>query len=189
MAGLDNPYLGRILKMKISQKYVFFLIALLMPFGSHAESGKSIIPQHFPNPELATDVTAGTGQTFRWDQLTIATSSGETRAFRIEVAETSRQRVQGLQLRRDLESGTGMLFDFKVVQPVAMWMKNTFISLDMLFIAADGRILNIARGTTPLSLETVASAGPVLGVLEIRAGTADRLGIKAGDRVQYPIFQ
>ena len=138
---------------------------------------------------VTPSVAAEAGETFHWDQLTIATGSGQSRAFRVEVAETPRQRVQGLQLRHSLESGDGMLFDFEVVQPVAMWMKNTFVSLDMLFIAADGRILNIARGTTPLSLATIPSTGPVRGVLEIRAGTADRLGIKAGDMVQYPIFQ
>ena len=138
---------------------------------------------------IAPSVGAEAGETFRWDQLTIVTSSGQSRSFRVEVAETPRQRVQGLQLRRGLESGDGMLFDFEIVQPVGMWMTNTFVSLDMLFIAADGRILNIARGTTPLSLATIPSTGPVRGVLEIRAGTADRLGIKAGDMVQYPIFQ
>ncbi|NQV83258.1 MAG: DUF192 domain-containing protein [Rhodospirillales bacterium] len=132
---------------------------------------------------------AQTGETFRWDTLTIVTGAGERHAFRVEVAETPRQRVQGLQLRANLKPDTGMLFDFETVQPVAMWMKNTFVSLDMLFIAADGRILNIAPNTTPLSLATIASAGPVRGVLEIRGGTSAQLGINTGDRVQYPIFR
>ncbi len=76
-----------------------------------------------------------------------------------------------------------MLFDFQRAVPVAMWMKNTFIPLDMLFIAADGRIVNIARRTVPQSLETIPSAAPVRWVLELNAGAAARLGIRAGDRV------
>jgi uncharacterized protein len=132
---------------------------------------------------------AGAEETFRWDRLSIVTSSGEVRAFRVEIAETPRQRSQGLQLRRALAPDTGMLFDFETVHPVAMWMKNTFLSLDMLFIAADGRILNIAANTTPLSLSAIASAGPARGVLEVGGGTSARLGIKAGDRVQHSIFK
>ena len=97
--------------------------------------------------------------------------------------------MQGLQHRKGLSPDAGMLFDFKVAQPVAMWMKNTYVPLDMLFIDRGGLILNIAQDTTPLSLTGVASAGPAKGVLEIRAGTAARLGIKSGDRVHHPVFQ
>ena len=88
-----------------------------------------------------------------------------------------------------MDSDAGMLFDFQTVEPVPMWMKNTYVPLDMLFIAADGRILNIARDTAPLDLTPIPSAGLVRGVLEIRAGTTVKLGIKAGDRVSHRIFQ
>ena len=81
-----------------------------------------------------------------------------------------------------------MLFDFKAEQPVAFWMKNTYVSLDMIFIKADGRILSIAENTEPLSERRVSSGGPVRGVLEVVAGTAKKLGIKPGDRVAHRIF-
>ncbi|MBC8338743.1 MAG: DUF192 domain-containing protein [Alphaproteobacteria bacterium] len=128
-------------------------------------------------------------EAFRRDTLSIVTGQGETYVFQIEVAETDRQRTQGLQYRKSLGPDAGMLFDFKTPQPVGMWMKNTYVPLDMLFIAPDGRILNIARDTTPLSLAGIASAGPAKAVLEVRAGTAVRLGLRAGDRVRHAIFE
>ncbi len=137
---------------------------------------------------VGTPAAARAGETFRWDRLTIVTSSAE-HSFRVEVAETPRQRTQGLQHRRSLDPDAGMLFDFETVEPVAMWMKNTYVPLDMLFIAADGKVLNIARDTTPLKLAPIPSAGPVRGVLEIRAGTAAKFGIQAGDKVRHSIFQ
>ena len=131
---------------------------------------------------------AGAEETFRWDRLSIVTSSGEVRAFRVEIAETPRQRSQGLQLRRALAPDTGMLFDFETVHPVAMWMKNTFISLDMLFLDRAGIIVHIARNTQPQSLRHISPGRPVRGVLEVNAGTAARLRIKVGDRVLHGMF-
>ena len=90
--------------------------------------------------------------------------------------------------RENLAADAGMLFDFGSSEKVAMWMKNTLIPLDMLFIKPGGIIANIASGTTPLSLAPVPSNGPVRGVLELKAGTAARLGIRPGDRVLHPIF-
>jgi uncharacterized membrane protein (UPF0127 family) len=82
-----------------------------------------------------------------------------------------------------------MLFDYDPPQPVAFWMKNTFISLDIIFIDGDGRILNIAENTTPLSLERLRSAGEVRGVLEINGGLSAKLGIKPGDKVRHELFE
>jgi uncharacterized membrane protein (UPF0127 family) len=82
-----------------------------------------------------------------------------------------------------------MLFDFGTTEPVAMWMQNTFISLDMLFIRADGRIARIAARTEPLSTRTIPSGEPVLSVLEINGGVAEKLGIKAGDMVEHTLFR
>ena len=79
-----------------------------------------------------------------------------------------------------------MLFNWREQQPVSMWMKNTYISLDMIFIRQNGQVANIARATTPLSLETVSSDGLVGAVLEVIAGTADRIGLKPGDMVLLP---
>jgi uncharacterized membrane protein (UPF0127 family) len=82
-----------------------------------------------------------------------------------------------------------MLFDFQREQDIAMWMRNTYVSLDMLFIRGDGRILRIAENTEPLSERIISSGGPVRGVLEVVAGTARKLGIQPGDRVAHPIFK
>ena len=91
--------------------------------------------------------------------------------------------------RRKLAPDAGMLFDYKTPQRVSMWMKNTFIPLDMIFIAADGRIVNIAERTVPQSKTVISSQGKIRGVLEINGGTVARLGIKPGDRVRHPIFE
>ena len=119
--------------------------------------------------------------------LEIASKTG-VHSFTVEVVATDEERAKGLMFRRELPEGRGMLFDFKREQPVAFWMKNTYVPLDMIFIRADGRILRIAENTQPMSESLVPSGGPVLGVLEVIAGTAKKLGIEPGDRVSYPIF-
>jgi uncharacterized membrane protein (UPF0127 family) len=90
--------------------------------------------------------------------------------------------------RKELPEGRGMLFDFKRDQEISMWMQNTYIPLDMIFIRADGRIHRIAQNTEPLSTRIVSSGGAVRAVLEVIGGTAKRLGIAPGDRVAHPIF-
>ena len=120
-------------------------------------------------------------------EVMVVTAKGRF-LFTVEVAGTGAQRQQGLQNRKSLAAGAGMLFDFERVQPVAMWMKNTLIALDMLFIDDAGRVVNVAENTVPLSLATIPSAAPVLAVLEVNAGTARRLGIQPGDQVLHPIF-
>ena len=116
-------------------------------------------------------------------------SGGQRHKFMVEVARNSNERATGLMFRTEMAPDAGMLFDYDREQPVSMWMKNTFIPLDMLFIRADGRIANIAEWTTPRSLDEVASKGPVKAVLELNGGTAARLGLKAGDRVRHALFQ
>jgi uncharacterized membrane protein (UPF0127 family) len=124
---------------------------------------------------------------FPTGELTIE-SAGGTHKFHVELATTPAQLEQGLMFRRSLAPDSGMLFDFQHPSPVSMWMKNTFIPLDMVFIDNRGRILNIAERTVPHSLDPVAAAGPARAVLEVNGGTAARLGIKPGDRVVFPIF-
>lgn len=128
---------------------------------------------------------------WRWaadrNTLEIVTKSG-VRVFAVEVAITNEERAKGLMYRKDLPEGRGMLFDFKPDQEVSMWMKNTYISLDMIFIRGDGRIARIAENTTPLSESIIPSGGPVAGVLEVAAGTAKKFGIAPGDRVAHPLF-
>ncbi|MBI1204897.1 MAG: DUF192 domain-containing protein [Rhodopseudomonas sp.] len=119
--------------------------------------------------------------------LEIASKTG-VHVFSVEIADTDAARAKGLMFRKELPEGQGMLFDFKQDQDVAFWMENTYIPLDMIFIRGDGRILNIAENTTPLSTRQIPSAGPVRGVLEVIAGTVRKYGIAPGDRVANPIF-
>ena len=120
--------------------------------------------------------------------LAIVTAKGARHDFRIELAVTPEQRSQGLMNRRSLAPDAGMLFVYAQTQEIAMWMKNTFVSLDMLFISAEGEVVRIAERTEPLSLTTIRSGSPVKGVLEVVAGTVARLGIRPGDRILHPAF-
>ncbi len=122
---------------------------------------------------------------FSSGEVTVISARGRF-VFSVELALNGAQRTQGLQFREWLAPSAGMLFDFQTSRPVTMWMKNTLIPLDMIFIGDDGRIRNIAAMTVPKSLRTVSSAGPVRYVLEVNGGTATRLGLKAGDRVKVP---
>jgi uncharacterized membrane protein (UPF0127 family) len=119
--------------------------------------------------------------------LEIATKSG-VHVFSVEMATTEEEKTTGLMYRKELPDGKGMLFDFSPEQQVSMWMKNTYIPLDMIFISADGRILRIAENTEPLSTKIISSGGPAKGVLEVIAGTAQKYGIRPGDRVAHPLF-
>ena len=109
-------------------------------------------------------------------------------AFRVELAATPASRSRGLMHRKEMADQNGMLFDFGSEQPVSMWMKNTWISLDMLFIDSTGKILQIAQETTPHSLEHIRSIFPVRAVLEINGGMSQTLGIKPGDHIRHPLF-
>ncbi len=124
---------------------------------------------------------------FETSPLSIVSGTG-VHNFTVELAVTPEQRARGLMFRQNLAADAGMLFDFGAPGKVAMWMKNTLISLDMIFIRSDGIIANISSDTVPMSLSPVPSNGPVRGVLELRAGTAARLGIRPGDRVRHSIF-
>ncbi len=112
-------------------------------------------------------------------------SGDKTRRFSVENAATAAQQAQGLMFRKSLADDAGMIFPFPQPRPAGFWMKNTLISLDIIFIGADGRIESIAENTVPYSLESVRSIGPVASVLELRGGLTRQLGIKAGDLVQY----
>lgn len=120
--------------------------------------------------------------------IEIATTKGVV-VLEVEVAQTDAERTTGLMYRKSLPEQHGMLFDFKTDQPVYMWMKNTYIPLDMLFIRSNGTIARIAANTTPFSTATISSGEPVRAVVEIAGGEAARLGIKPGDRVAHAIFQ
>lgn len=119
------------------------------------------------------------------DRLEILTAKGAV-PFTVELVDTDESRSKGLMFRKEMAADHGMLFDFRHEQPVWFWMKNTYLPLDMIFARADGRVVSVARDATPLSEETIASGGSVRFVFEVMAGTADRLGVKPGDRLVHP---
>jgi uncharacterized protein len=123
------------------------------------------------------------------DKLAIETADGRTLAFTVEVQHTPEELARGLMNRPSLPADAGMLFDFGSDRPVSMWMKNTLIPLDMVFIDKDGRITGIAQRAVPYSLEVIPSPGPVRAVLEINGGVAEKLGIRTGDRVAHSLFR
>jgi uncharacterized membrane protein (UPF0127 family) len=117
--------------------------------------------------------------------LVLKTDSGP-HSFTIELATTQAERALGLMYRRALPADAGMLFLYEKPQPLTMWMRNTFIPLDMVFIGADGKVHRIESRTEPFSTQIISSEGIVQGVLELNAGTAAGIGLKAGDEVVYP---
>lgn len=135
--------------------------------------------------QQTTDVAADT----QVEQLVIKSARSKAAlTYSIEVARTPHQKAMGLMFRRELQPFKGMLFPYEGEQPVSMWMKNTYIPLDMLFIKKNGEILRIEAMTEPFSERIVNSGGPVTGVLEIAGGEARRLGIEPGDVVSHPHF-
>ena len=127
-------------------------------------------------------------QRFPTGEVTIESATGAHK-FTVEIATTPAQMEQGLMFRRTLAPDAGMLFVFKTPSRASMWMKNTLIPLDMLFIDPQGRIINIAERRVPESLDTSGAAAPARAVLELNGGTAARLGIRPGDRVRSPALE
>ncbi len=127
-------------------------------------------------------------QSFERGALTIETGAGR-HDFEVELADTPPRRAQGLMFRQNVAPDAGMLFVYDDDRVISMWMKNTLIPLDMLFIHADGRIESIVPDTVPHDLTPIRSQGPVRAVLELAAGSAARLGIAPGDTVRHPAFQ
>jgi uncharacterized membrane protein (UPF0127 family) len=133
---------------------------------------------------------AGTADAkMRTDRLWLATGAGKETPIEVEIADTPEEKRLGLMFRTDLPEGTGMLFPYGEPREVAMWMHNTYIPLDMVFIRADGTVHRIEARAEPMSDRVINSDGPVSAVLELPGGAAERLGIKAGDRVRHPLFK
>lgn len=120
--------------------------------------------------------------TFTKGEVVVTTASGPHK-FAVELAISEAQREQGLMFRQSMPADAGMLFLYQEDQPIAMWMKNTYIPLDMVFIAADGTVVNVGERATPQSTAIIASDGPVRAALELNGGIAGKLGIKPGDKV------
>ena len=122
------------------------------------------------------------------EKMVVVTHDGVKHDFTVEMALTPEQQETGLMFRPTVPADGGMLFDWGSSREMAMWMRNTVAPLDMLFIDSDGTIRRIAENTTPQSLATIDSKGPVRGTVELAAGTAARLHIRVGDKVEQRIF-
>jgi uncharacterized membrane protein (UPF0127 family) len=126
---------------------------------------------------------------FARDSLVLHQADGTERAFDVELAVSPQQQAQGLMYRQSLAADAGMLFVYRPAREVSMWMKNTVIPLDMLFIAEDGEIVKIVERAVPFSLKTISSDSRIRAVLEINGGMVNRLGIRPGDRLGHPVFE
>ncbi|MEK1853315.1 MAG: DUF192 domain-containing protein [Phyllobacterium sp.] len=120
--------------------------------------------------------------------LTINTAKGDV-PFRVEIADTDNERERGLMFRKDLKDNSAMLFVFDETRLVTMWMENTPSALDMLFLDDNGRISAIRENAVPFSRDIISSGGPVRFVVEVKAGTARRLGLTIGDKVRHPAIE
>jgi uncharacterized membrane protein (UPF0127 family) len=117
----------------------------------------------------------------------LITASGR-HDFRVWIADDDQSRARGLMFVKSLPAGTGMLFLFERPHFATFWMKDTYLSLDIVFIDPDGIVINIARDTEPLSIGPIESEAPVRGVLELVAGTAEKIGLTPGAHVLHPAF-
>ena len=122
------------------------------------------------------------------EKLTIVGKDGQRHDFNVEMAMTPQQQEIGLMFRKVVPEDGGMLFDWGQPREATMWMRNTVSALDMVFINEDGSIRRIAENTVPESLATIEPGGPVRATLEVAAGTARRLNIHPGDKVEQRIF-
>jgi len=131
---------------------------------------------------------AGLPEDMAVSPLELVTRSGAEHAFLVHEARSREQRARGLMHVTEMDPRQGMLFDSGEVQTASMWMRNTPLPLDMLFIRADGTISSIERQTEPFSRTPIFSAEPVRAVLELLGGTCERLGVEPGDTVRHRLF-
>jgi uncharacterized protein len=125
----------------------------------------------------------------RVEKLWLVTGAGQETPIDVEMADDPKEKELGLMFRTELADNQGMLFPYGAPQEVSMWMHNTYIPLDMVFIRADGTVHRIERRAEPLSDRIISSEGPVSAVLELAGGAAERLGLKPGDHVRHPFFK
>lgn len=124
----------------------------------------------------------------RAEPLCIDTRDGRTHRYRVEVAATPRERERGLMFRTELAPRSGMLLVWEEDTVAHIWMKNTYVPLDIVFVDGRGEVRRIAPGARPLSLDTISSGSRVRAALELAAGEAARTGLAPGDRVRHPLF-
>ncbi len=124
----------------------------------------------------------------RLEALEIVTASGP-HAFEVEVAQTPQEREKGLMFRRSMPQNRGMIFDFHKEDVVLMWMKNTYIPLDMIFVSSGGRVVSVTHEAAPMSETIISSQAPAYAVIELNAGVAKEIGVAVGDSVQHAMFR
>ncbi|WP_420962299.1 DUF192 domain-containing protein [Brucella sp. IR073] len=149
------------------QRFAAILLLFLIVLPAHA--------QRIEPMRLAVDA----------HPLVFETAKGK-KSLEVEIADTDAERMRGLMYRTDLPENRAMLFVFDETQPVMMWMKNTPLPLDMVFLAKDGTIATIRENTEPFSETIISSIVPAAFVVELRAGTAKRLGLAIGEHVRHP---
>ncbi len=164
------------MRLGFIRSFLFFITLLVVAFfasGLAFAQSPHTKDSHTENPQPRLPVSA----------LTLVTQTGEHQ-FQVEMALAPDQRRMGLMFRKTMAPHEGMLFDFAADEMVYMWMKNTQLSLDMLFVDSSGQIVTVAEKTKPFSLDTISSRRPVRFVIELSAGTAQKLHIRTGDRIK-----
>ena len=134
-------------------------------------------------PAFAAQATAHPTMAFKSEPLSVETAKGATHKFTVELALTDPQMEFGLMYREKMAADHGMLFDFGTPRPVMMWMKNTVLPLDMLFLDQNGVVTHIQENAVPYSEAIISSEGPVNYVIELNAGIIKKLGLAVGDKV------
>ena len=155
------------------------MAAALVSACGQDDKSKPTAPKAPAQPNATTSQAA--------DRLTLVTASGR-HDIRIEVADTDEKKQVGLMFRTSLDDGYGMLFPYRKPQEISMWMRNTYVSLDMVFIRADGVVHRVERNTQPMSEKIIGSNGPASAVLELKAGAAAHYQIGPGSKVEHPLF-
>ena len=158
----------RLSSIRFAVSLGFIALVFLWSQSGHAQGLR--IPQRLPLTPLVIETVDGSHN------------------FEVMVATSRQERMKGLMFRKKMADDHGMIFDYGQPRQIAMWMKNTYISLDMIFIRADGTIANIVARNKRHSLRSVPSDGPVVASLELMAGTTERLGIKPGDKVRHALL-
>lgn len=136
---------------------------------------------------MAACLFPGNAEAMRREDMKLHTSKG-IKVISVEITETQEEKMKGLMFRPSLPDNQGMIFAYDPPREITMWMRNTYIPLDMVFIRSDGIVHRIEAWTRPLSEEIIASRGDVAACLELAGGAAERIGLKPGDRVEHPMF-
>ena len=151
-------------------------LLLLLPACSQAAQ---------PSPTPAAQASVHPVSGLEVVPLTVTTPGGKAHAFRVEVARTPQEQSRGLMFRTEMEADEGMLFPYQQPQMLSFWMRNTVLSLDLIFIGPDRRVINVAANAVPYSEESIPSDAPAIAVLELNAGRAEALGIVPGSKVDW----